>query len=354
MIYRYQNLKTLQLEISSNCNAACPQCPRNYYGGPVIDELPLINWSLLDMQDILKPELIQQLDRIYFCGTYGDPMFNKNIVSMCQWLKDVNPDIKIGIHTNGSLGKKENFQKLAKLAEFVAFGIDGLADTNYLYRRNTDWHTIMKNARLFIASGGTAYWDYIVFEHNQHQVEAARQLSIEMGFREFNIKKTARFFNKEHKLVSSIDVFDNKIRKVYEIKLPSDSRYLNQNYKIVESIDKKSYTEQANIRCHYLKSNEIYIGADGYVFPCGWLHDRLYGIESANTPDRQQLYDMMERSGGKESANCFHSTLETIINGAWFKNIQDSWTNKKLERCAMMCGGHFNLIKEQNESIQYI
>jgi hypothetical protein len=305
------------------------------------------------MQSILEPSLVRQLNLIYFCGTYGDPMFNKNIVDMCSWLKSINPNLKLGIHTNGSLGQAKTYQELASLVDFIAFGIDGLEDTNHLYRKNTNWNTIISNAKTFIDFGGVAYWDFIVFRHNEHQVDLAREFSHKMGFQEFNVKKTARFFNKEHKLIQDLDVLDSKLRKTYKIELPINQIYLNKNYSIVKEVDLSEYVKNAKISCYYQKSNEIYIGADGYVFPCGWLHDRLYGIESANTGDRACIYELMEQAGGTDSANCFKTPLVDIVDGSWFTVIQDSWNSNKLERCVIMCGDKINLIKEQNESIRY-
>jgi len=239
------------------------------------------------------------------------------------------------------------------LANFIGFGIDGLEDTNAIYRRKTQWKTIMKNASAFIKNGGRAHWDFIVFEHNQHQVEQARELSQQMGFQTFNIKKTYRFFNKSHELVPSLDVLDDNMQKIYEIRPPSQPRYQNNSMKSIKFIDKKDYVKQAQISCRHLKKNHVYIGADGYVFPCGWLHDRMYGIESLHTQDRSRLANMMQDIGGAHLANCFHSSLESIIDGAWFKSIQDQWSAAhRLERCAWICGDH-NLINEQNELLQY-
>ena len=353
MRYVYQNIQSLQLEISSHCNVACPQCPRNHYGGPTVADLPLINWSLQDLKNILDIDFINQLEFIYFCGTYGDPMFNKNIVDMCSWLKTANPKLQIGIHTNGSLGRPGQYQELAQLADFMAFGIDGLEDTNHLYRRNASWNRLMNNVQTFIDSGGCAHWDFIVFEHNQHQVEGARLLSQQLGFNTFNVKKTSRFFNKQHKLVPFVQVLDDDLRPVYQIKPSTDPAYLNQQYDILDRIDTDSYTTTAKINCYYLHKNEIYIGADGFVFPCGWLHDRLYGVESENSVDRKILFDMMEQGGGKHIANCFSTPLKQIVDGPWFTSIHNSWGSNQLERCAWLCGDRVNLIQEQNQMVNY-
>ena len=353
MTYSFKTVKSIQLEISSYCNAACPQCPRNYYGGETIGDLPLVNWSLEDLKKILSVNFVQQLEFVYFCGTYGDPMYNKNIVAMCKWLKSTNSKLRIGIHTNGSLAKKQHYKDLASLVDFMAFGIDGLEDTNHIYRRNTVWSRIIKNVQAFINEGGTAHWDFIVFEHNQHQIDQASDLSNQLKFKTFNIKKTYRFFNKEHKLVPAVKVFNKNRQSVYEIKPASDIRYINRQYETLKSINVSTYVSNSKIACHSLHKNEIYIGADGYVFPCGWLHDRLYGIESEHSLDRKTIFDMMEEAGGRKMANCLETPLQQIVDGKWFDAIQNSWHSNHLERCAWMCGDKINLIQEQNIMVNY-
>ena len=355
MRYEFKKIESLQLEISSNCNASCPQCPRNFYGGKTVEDLPLITWTLNDLQQILTTQFVQQLKFVYFCGTYGDPMINKAIADMCFWLKKINSTLSIGIHTNGSLGHPDTYKKLTKLVNFISFGIDGLEDTNAIYRRNTNWKTIIKNVKIFIENGGNAHWVFIVFVHIQHQVKQAEQLSQQLNFKTFNIKKTSRFFNKSHQLIPMLDVLDNFGNKIYKIKPPTIKKYLNKSVQTIQSFNKELYVKKTNITCTHLIKNEIYIGADGYVFPCGWLHDRLYGVESQYTSDRNKIRKMMKDAGGDHIANCFETPLEQIVDGIWFDSIQNSWSSKTLrfERCAWLCGDSVNFIKEQNEFLKY-
>ena len=53
----------------------------------------------------------------------------------------------------------------------VDFNIDGLQDTNHVYRKNTNFEKIIDNASAYIRMGGIAEWNYIVFKHNQHQID---------------------------------------------------------------------------------------------------------------------------------------------------------------------------------------
>jgi hypothetical protein len=114
-----------------------------------------------------------------------------------KYLREVNPNIMLGIHTNGSLRSKSFWTELGTVlnrsGDYCRFGIDGLEDTNHIHRVNTIWDLIMKNSKAFIDAGGNADWEYLIFEHNEHQVEEAKELSEKLGFKKFIPKVSRRF-----------------------------------------------------------------------------------------------------------------------------------------------------------------
>lgn len=354
-MFDYTEIKSLQLEISSYCNAACPQCPRNYFGGKTVSELPLAKWSLEDFKNIIEIDLIKQLEQIYFCGTYGEPLTNTSIVDICKYIKHENPSIKIGIHTNGGIGSKQTYHDLAEYVDFMAFGIDGLSDTNHIYRRHVVWKKVIENATAFIQNNGTAFWDFIVFKHNQHQVDLARDLSKDLGFKKFNVKKTSRFLDRSHQYSDTLDVQDNQGNYAYTISLPTKKEYINKSYSDIDKINNlKDYIANTKINCNAKRIKEVYIGVEGYVFPCGWLHDRMYGPDKNHTDDYQKIKNIFEKIGGEKKANVFYNNLKDIVNGDWFKEIENTWfSNNRIERCSIMCGEKIKLIKFQNEDIEY-
>jgi MoaA/NifB/PqqE/SkfB family radical SAM enzyme len=357
-MFKFNEIKILQLEISNYCNASCPQCPRNYFGGKTIPTLPLRKWNMADFKTIFTTDLLENLQQVYFCGTYGDPMTNKNIVEMCQFIKTINSNIKIGIHTNGGVGTTDTFSALAKYTDFIAFGIDGLQDTNHIYRRGTHWQKIIDNSQAYINNGGKAIWDFIVFEHNQHQVDDAKNMSMSLGFDSFNVKKTSRFFNRKHKLSDHQVVFDRNGQIDYTISIPTDAKYINEGYIEIKNLIQQSamdqYIKDTEISCNAIRINEVYIGAEGFVFPCGWLHDRFYGPEVENTKDHSLIKELLVKAGGWTKANVFYTSLSDIVNGAWFSTIEESWaSNNRLERCALLCGKNINVIGSQNKEIKY-
>jgi len=198
MIYKYNDIKTLHLEVTDKCNAACPMCARNINGGEDNPQLPEVELTRSDVEVMFPVEFVKQLDRMYMCGNYGDPIAAKDTLEIFQYFRDHNPKMTLSLHTNGSAKTTEWWTKLANVLGpkgYVVFSVDGLADTNHLYRQNTVFSKIMTNAQAFINAGGRARWDYIVFAHNEHQVAEAEALATSMKFEKFQFKKSARFFS---------------------------------------------------------------------------------------------------------------------------------------------------------------
>ena len=87
MIVDYNDLEVCQIELTTDCGAGCPQCPRNVYGGKTVDGLPICQLSLDDIKNIFPKELIRRLRLVFFCGTYGDPIWAKDLLLLIKWLR---------------------------------------------------------------------------------------------------------------------------------------------------------------------------------------------------------------------------------------------------------------------------
>ena len=188
--------KILHLETSSVCNAACPMCPREIDPG-FNKDTDAVSLSLSQIKNLFDDDFIGELDSMFMCGNYGDPASAPECLDIFRYFKQVNPNIVLGMHSNASLRNKKWWSELGSILngdlDYCFFSIDGLKDTNHIYRVNTNFDTIIENAKSFIGAGGRAYWEYLVFEHNEHQVEEARQLASELGFIDFREKVSMRF-----------------------------------------------------------------------------------------------------------------------------------------------------------------
>ncbi len=341
-MFPYKELQQVHLEITNNCQASCPMCARNIQGG--LDN-PLIktqNWTFQDYQIVMNEQLLSHLDGLYFCGNFGDPLLNNDLIDMCAYSTIVNPNLNIRIHTNGSLRNTKWWKKLASVLpkeHNVVFAIDGLEDTHALYRVGTDYNQILKNAVDFITEGGNAEWCFIKFKHNEHQVETARNIAKQLGFKSFTVKNSSRFL-----LEPKLDVLDKNGLVTHTIEPATEVPIQFIDRKIIESY--KEILKNTTIDCQSYNQREIYIDAYKNVFPCCWLASIPYTVvetDSSIEPVRleilKQYHDLVNTLGGLDKLNAINNTVESIIDSVEYQTVWDEyWTNKKLITCARTCG----------------
>ena len=199
------NIKILHLEPTSACNARCPQCIRETDLN--FDKNTTTDLSLEKLLSLIDVNFIKGLDKMFMCGTCGDPAAGKYTLDIFRYFKSVNPQITLGMNTNGSLRNTQWWKDLANIMtnpkDYVVWSIDWLEDTNSIYRINTNWNKIIDNAKSFISAGGSAHWDILIFEHNQHQVEDSENLAKSLGFSWFRSKVSKKIYNKTSKFFKS-------------------------------------------------------------------------------------------------------------------------------------------------------
>jgi MoaA/NifB/PqqE/SkfB family radical SAM enzyme len=316
----------INAELSNFCNAACPMCARFDHEQKLIPSITNnSHTSLDDIKYRIGKRVIGNLKIFRSCGNVGDGTMNPECLEIYQHVKELNPETGLSITTNGGARTPEFYKSLAELGVDVTFSIDGLEDTNHLYRRNVRWDKIMSNAEAFIKAGGTALWDFLIFKHNQGQVEQAEALSRKMGFQTFNRKTTTRW-----------DDFDSEGNWLQRDKLSVDGYELEkpteEASQYARSRDQKQrQTEISRIECHSYSSRnvEIFLHANGNVSPCCWMGD-LSIHESKNV-----IKDY-------RSVNIKHTPLEQILAGHYFqeiwKGINGQPQDYKLTTCENVCG----------------
>lgn len=262
-----RDIKLLHIEISSMCNARCPQCPRNFNGW---NDPININEKNIDL--VKLKEISNNFPNIpaVFCGNHGDPMMHKDIVECAKMFK------KVTIDTNGSIGRLASFEQLARQDVEIKFNIDGLEDTNHIYRQDTVWNNIIDRAKAFIGAGGTATWRFIIFRHNQHQVDDARQLSKQLGFKRFELCNVGRNYgpimNTNGEIINWLLPHDTndqprEFDTDFELKIMKDPIDLKINY------------SDRSIDCELKREGNIYFNVDGELLPCCY-----HGVEQHINP----------------------------------------------------------------------
>lgn len=249
------DIQWLHVEASSKCNAWCPACPRNKNGFGIIDGL-----VEEDLPTDRFLEVVQQLPNlvgVQFCGNYGDPVIAHNIMNLISVAKQYVT--KIQIHTNGSLRPTKWWGDLATMLKDIEhdvwFGIDGLKGVHEIYRQGTDYDKVISNATEFINAGGYATWQYIPYQHNEHQIKDCIRISQQLGFKKFKLLKSFR------------DITDAK-----HYRTGSESK-LNPPQEIEKIINFPNAKYAVNAEdCMHLSQPGVYLGANGKLSYCCYHH----------------------------------------------------------------------------------
>jgi len=326
-----QTLNTINLEFTNYCNAACPMCARFRSDGSLYKEKVNNAHNKLEVLKKRIPEsIIKQLHTFYSVGTYGEPVINPQCLEIYQWVRSLNKECRLLLHTNGGARDRQFWKQLAETGVQAVYGIDGLADTNHLYRRNVKWDKLMNNVKSFIDAGGDARWTYIVFKHNQHQIEEAREMADSMGFKTFNTVFTDRWKHSNWVTGATEDV-DKWPVDDYFLEKPILREQCNPTTEAntVGIYEEKKFNLTTPIKCKMASDNtyEIYIRANGDVQPCCMLGD-LDVHEPKNI-----IHD-------PKSVNLNHNNLVDILNGDFFRRL-DTGINKgskdRLKNCFYTC-----------------
>lgn len=240
---KLHRIKVLHLESTNVCQLACPGCARET--DPKFDKKIQNHLTIRQIQQHFSNRVLSKLDKVFMCGNYGDPAAGKYTLDIYRWFRELNPNITLGMNTNGSLQTTFYWHELGRLfnqtQDYVVFSIDGLEDTNPTYRVNSNWAKLMANIEAYISAGGSAHWDMLVYKHNQYQVNACEQLARDMGFKWFRAKVSKRPMYQG--LEVPVGWQQPKIKK-------------------------------GPIKCHALSEKSAFIDAQGRLSGCCWLGEK--------------------------------------------------------------------------------
>jgi MoaA/NifB/PqqE/SkfB family radical SAM enzyme len=357
-MYKYENIKAVHLENTQNCQASCPMCDRNMSGKGVNPHIDLSELTLEDAKRIFEPDFIKQLNTMYMCGNLGDPIVARDTLEIFKYFRELNPTMWLSMNTNAGARDEEWWKELANTfgrMGTVIFSVDGLRDTNHIYRQGVNWDAVERAMHSFIDAGGRARWDFLIFEHNQHQVELAEQISKQWGFEKFVAKKTGRFITSTSKKKESHQAVDRKGNETTELKKP-DEKYQNKALSKQDMLIEKygsmdAYYDAVPIKCKVKDEGNLFITAEGLAMPCCWTAGRMYKWWHKD-PKVEQVWDFIDAVGGKDAINAKKHGLRAVFETGIFDNIEASWNTKgcnngKLKVCSMKCGVEFDPFGEQ-------
>ena len=366
-----ENIERVELEISSDCNAACPGCART-------QNLDLIQPKNLTIEQIKTwfPDHRHIENKIFkLCGVLGDPIVNPDCMEITKWLLEHGG--RVHYSTNGGRNSAEWWYELGQLSGShdkdqlkVHFCVDGI-ETNHIYRVNTMYNIIDRNMKAYSDGGHStggraeASWIYIIFDHNEHEVEAAKIRAEELDFR-FATRTGMR--NTFHDWVAKIKKKDHEKKKVVteEKVITTTGAKAHSKIEQVKELDQfiQTYQEEPksvdenkirevvdSISCKFYHDKEIFVSANSTLWPCCFLWDSAFknkdGILDKYSSFPNGWNDLNQHS------------IETVLNTEYYRQtLADSFDprhNQHISRCIRTCAKnrayHNEITYDKNTSV---
>lgn len=252
--------KSLQIETTTRCTLKCPACSRTWWNETLGRKIPIHDIDIDLVYKFLDCEAGKKIELLDMRGDWGDCIYYPKLF---QFIDRFREEKKFIFCTNGSYQTEEFWEKLsARLTErdSVEFSIDGLEDTNHLYRKNSNWKSIMSGLDIVKKSKAKILWTTRIFSFNQNIIPQIKKFAEEKGAR-FIVESTHRFG-------------DDLLKPAEEF---IDSKVLYDPERVVTQIVPKCKT-----------MNTMSISAYNMFMPCGWFCAPQVLYKSELWKNRQQ------------------------------------------------------------------
>jgi MoaA/NifB/PqqE/SkfB family radical SAM enzyme len=217
---------------------SCPACPRTWFAETFNRPFPKQDLDIDHLERFLDCNSGEHVKEFMLNGNHGDPIYYPKLFDLLSRFRKTK---KFKISTNGSYQDVEFWTKLRDSLttdDTVFFSIDGLAHNNHLYRRNSDWESIIKGIDIMRNGPAKIVCKTLIFSYNINELDKIKDFAESKGMH-FLSETTSRFG-------------DNSLNPGGE---QIDKARLYEN-----NINTSLLTPQC--------STEEYISADGYYWPC--------------------------------------------------------------------------------------
>lgn len=186
---------TLSIEPTTSCNLRCPQCPSG---------LRSFSRPTGMLQGDLFSKLVDEQKRsLWYMTLYfqGEPYLNPEFLDMVKYASDHN--IYTATSTNAHFLSPENSKRTIESGlNRLIISIDGVDQDAYgKYRIGGNLQKVLDGTKNLVAAKKVSgkkhihiIWQFIVFAHNENQLEAVKNLAAEYEVDELAIK-TAQIYD---------------------------------------------------------------------------------------------------------------------------------------------------------------
>jgi MoaA/NifB/PqqE/SkfB family radical SAM enzyme len=270
------------IELSSICTLKCPRCPRSEVPDSLLNRQLTLNF----FKNQIGEDVVKQIRKITFCGNDGDPIYCKEFLEICSWIKLIKPSLSLVIITNGSHKTTDWWAKLGSILDYrdeINWSLDGWdQNSNELYRVNSDWSSIVNGINFFNQSNTSTYkvWASIGFKFNQDHVEQQKLLAMSMMFDGFQLTKSTKFGSKYPDAYGVNDLLEPTKLNLVASGYRFEREFIKFTTKDRPGIElKKIFLQRAtSLTTHsgicLIGNKGVFLNSQGEFYPCCWTANR--------------------------------------------------------------------------------
>ena len=261
----------LMIEPTNYCNLKCPLCPSG--NGMMTRDKGMMPLELFK-------NLIDSTKRSLYLAMFwnqGEPFLNKSLLKQVSYAHENN--VATVISTNGHyIGNPHDAKNIidSGLSELIV-SLDGASEESYLkYRVGGDFQRVL-SAIKFLSSekkksgalNPIIHLQFILFKHNQHEIERIGKMAFELGADKYSFK-TAQVYT------------DSDAEKF----LPTDSDM--NRYDVIDGV--RTLKANWSAGCKRIWYTAM-VNWDGSIAPCCYDKDIDYNLGDANTVKLSEVWD---------------------------------------------------------------
>ena len=309
------NARRVNIDTGTRCTLQCSGCIRTRY----TRDNKRIPGKDLTVEQFKK--IVDYFDEIGFCGTWSDPIFNKNFIQFLKICKYRNKKVEISTSASHKPVKWYEEAFAANKSACWVFGIDGLPEESHKYRKNQDGvklFNMMLSARY---SGLDVIWQYILFNYNIHNVEKAKELA--------KSHKIDIMFIESHR-----PYIDPKIKNVKLHTGPVKDEN-NNGWNIVEYEEVRKFKSGIKPKC-LLSDRDLSYSSTGHILPCCWVNISM---------NDQQMGPLFS-----DKLHIDNNTVDEIVNSDEWKEFFLKLKTYSLDKLPYACVENCSKSLEKNSS----
>lgn len=183
--------RKIGLDASTACQLRCPTCPNS--SGKIKETLGTGFLRFSDFKKVIDENpFVSQIE----LSNWGEVFLNKDLAKMLPYAYKKNVALSAGFGANLN-NVSEDIPEMLVRYRFreISCSIDGARQETYqLYRRNGNFSDVINNIKKinrfkaeYHSPQPVLHWQFIIFGHNEHEIQAARQMALDLNM-QFSLK----------------------------------------------------------------------------------------------------------------------------------------------------------------------